>query len=161
TRRADAAMVIREIARAKINLTLRVLARRADGYHDLESLVAFADVGDIVTLRPGSECHVTTSGAFAPGIEAPNILDKALALLRAADPALRLGAVTLQKCLPVAAGIGGGSADAAALLRAARRANPEREAAVDWHGVAARLGADVPVCLGSVAAIMAGIGDRV
>ena len=72
-----------------------------------------------------------------------------------------LGTVTLEKNLPVAAGLGGGSADAAALLRAVRRANPERAGAVPWHALAARLGADVPVCLAGTPALIAGIGDKV
>ena len=93
---------------------------------------------------------MATSGPFAADIDGPNLLERALDLLRELDPGLRLGAVELEKNLPVAAGLGGGSADAAALLRAVRRANPERAAAIDWHGLAARLGADVPVCLAGV-----------
>ncbi len=116
---------IREIARAKINLTLSVIGRRPDGYHEIESLVTFADLGDGVSLEPGSDARVTTSGPFAAAIDGPNLLEKALALLREIEPGLRLGAVALEKNLPVAAGLGGGSADAAALLRAVRRANPD------------------------------------
>ena len=119
-------MLFRETARAKVNLTLTVLGRRADGYHDIESLVTFASVGDGVMFRPGEACRVTTSGPFATAIEGPNLLERTLALLRECDPGLALGAVELDKNLPVAAGLGGGSADAAALLRAVRRANPER-----------------------------------
>jgi 4-diphosphocytidyl-2-C-methyl-D-erythritol kinase len=104
---------------------------------------------------------VTTSGPFAADIEGPNLLDRALGLLREVDPGLVFGAVELEKNLPVAAGLGGGSADAAALLRAVRRANAERAGRIDWHGLAARLGADVPVCLAGVPALIRGIGDRV
>jgi 4-diphosphocytidyl-2-C-methyl-D-erythritol kinase len=86
-------MPIRQIARAKINLTLNVLGRRSDGYHDIESLVTFADIGDLVTLHPGPDCRITTSGQFAPGIEGPNLLEKTLSLLRELDPALVLGSV--------------------------------------------------------------------
>ncbi len=154
-------MIISETAPAKINLTLTVLGRRADGYHEIESLVAFADAGDRVTLRPDAGCGVTTSGPFAGDILGTNLLERTLTLLRERDPALRLGAVHLEKNLPVAAGLGGGSADAAALLRAVRRANPERAAAIAWQEVAARLGADVPVCLVAKAALITGIGDRV
>ena len=154
-------MPFREIARAKINLTLTVLGRRPDGYHDLESLVTFAGIGDRVTLLPGPDCGVTTSGPFAAHIEGPNLLDRALGLLREQDPGLRLGAVELEKNLPVAAGLGGGSADAAALLRAVRQVNPERTDRIDWHGLATRLGADVPVCLAGVPALIRGIGDRI
>ena len=160
-RRADVAMPIRQIARAKINLTLNVLGRRSDGYHDIESLVTFADIGDLVTLHPGPDCRITTSGQFAPGIEGPNLLEKTLSLLRELDPGLVLGAVELEKNLPVAAGLGGGSADAAALLRAVRAANPECAGRIDWHGLAARLGADVPVCVADVPSLIRGIGDRV
>jgi 4-diphosphocytidyl-2-C-methyl-D-erythritol kinase len=79
--------------------------------------------------------------------------------LRALDPGLQLGTVTLEKNLPVAAGLGGGSADAAALLRAVRRANPERSELIGWHDAAVRLGADVPVCVAGAPALMRGIGD--
>ena len=154
-------MPFREIARAKINLTLRVLGRRPDGYHEIESLVAFAAIGDRVALTPGPECRVATSGPFARDIDGPNLLDTALGLLREHDAKLRLGTVLLEKNLPVAAGLGGGSADAAALLRAVRRANPERAGAVAWHALAARLGADVPVCLAGKPALISGIGDKV
>ena len=152
---------IREIARAKINLTLSVIGRRPDGYHEIESLVAFADLGDGVSLEPGSDRRVTTSGPFAAAIDGPNLLEKALALLREIEPGLRLGTVALEKNLPVAAGLGGGSADAAALLRAVRRANPESATRVPWDAVAARLGADVPVCLTGKPALISGIGEKV
>jgi 4-diphosphocytidyl-2-C-methyl-D-erythritol kinase len=152
---------IRETARAKINLTLSVLGRRPDGYHEIESLVTFADLGDVVSLRPGAEPVLTTSGPFAEDIAGPNLLEKALALLREAEPRLRLGAVALEKNLPVAAGLGGGSADAAALLRAVRRTNPDYAARVPWEAVARRLGADVPVCLAGRPALICGIGEQV
>ena len=154
-------MPFREIARAKINLTLTVLGRRPDGYHDLESLVTFAGIGDLLALHPGPDCRVTTSGPFAADIEGPNLLERALTLLRELDPALLLGAVELEKNLPVAAGLGGGSADAAALLRAVRAANPDRAGGIDWHALAARLGADVPVCLAGEPALIRGVGDRI
>ena len=154
-------MHIREIARAKINLTLTVLGRRPDGYHDIESLVTFADIGDLVTLVSRPDRRLATSGPFAVDIEGENLLSTALMLLRETDPDLQLGAVELEKNLPVAAGLGGGSADAAALLRAVRQANPERAGAIPWHELAARLGADVPVCLAGTPALMRGIGDRI
>jgi 4-diphosphocytidyl-2-C-methyl-D-erythritol kinase len=150
-----------ELARAKVNLTLTVLGRRGDGYHDITSLVTFADVGDRVTLHPGLHRQVRVCGAFASAIEGPNLLDRALDLLWRLHPDLQLGAVELEKALPVAAGLGGGSADAAALLRAVQRANPEHAATIDWNNLAGRLGADVPVCLQSKPAIMTGVGDRV
>jgi 4-diphosphocytidyl-2-C-methyl-D-erythritol kinase len=152
---------IREIARAKVNLTLRVLGRRPDGYHEIESLVAFADAGDRLTLTPRPHCRVRISGPFARDIVGENLLARTLDLLAGLDAGLMLGTVELEKNLPVAAGLGGGSADAAALLRAVRRANPDRADAVAWQEVAARLGADVPVCLAGVPAIMRGIGEKV
>ncbi|MBX9589045.1 MAG: 4-(cytidine 5'-diphospho)-2-C-methyl-D-erythritol kinase, partial [Hyphomonadaceae bacterium] len=154
-------MPVRELAPAKINLTLAVRGRRADGYHELESLVTFADIHDAVVLEPGAEGSVTVAGAFAQYIGGENLLIRALALLREAEPGLRLGSVRLEKNLPVAAGLGGGSADAAALLRAVRRANPKHAGGVPWLEIAARLGADVPVCLGARPALMWGIGEKI
>ncbi len=153
---------ITERAAAKINLTLKVRGRRPDGYHELESLVAFAaDVGDVVHLVPGDAAGVRVSGPFAGAIVGTNLIETALARLAAAEPRLMLGAVALEKRLPVAAGIGGGSADAAALLRAVARANPGLAAAVDWLAIAASLGADVPVCFGAGAAFVRGMGERI
>lgn len=147
-----------ETARAKVNLTLRVLGRRSDGFHELESLVAFADVGDGIEFLPGAPPAVTVSGPFAGGIAGTNIAALALQNAAAAAAGIELGAVAIDKRLPVAAGLGGGSADAAAVLRAVRRANPTLAAAVDWHAVAASLGADVPVCLHSASQFMWGTG---
>jgi 4-diphosphocytidyl-2-C-methyl-D-erythritol kinase len=152
---------IREIARAKVNLTLSVLGRRPDGYHEIESLVTFADLGDVVSLQPGAAPEIAVSGPFAGAIDGPNLLERALTLLREVEPGLRLGAVALEKNLPVAAGLGGGSADAAALLRAVRRANPDFAARVPWETIAARLGADVTACLGGRPALICGIGEKV
>lgn len=152
-------MVIEERARAKINLTLRVLGRRTDGYHALASVVAFSSASDLVTLTPGAEPKVTVSGPFAPQLPSEVLVARTLALLAERAPSLQLGAVHLEKRLPVAAGIGGGSADAAAVLRAVRRANPVVAASVDWSMLAAALGADVPVCLADRLSYMTGIGD--
>jgi len=154
-------MPVREFARAKINLTLRVHGRRPDGYHELESLVTFGRVHDVVTLEPGAAGRVVVAGPFAQYISGENLLIRALALLREADRTLRLGSVRLEKNLPVAAGLGGGSADAAALLRAVRRANPERAADFPWSKIAARLGADVPVCFADRPALISGLGHDV
>jgi 4-diphosphocytidyl-2-C-methyl-D-erythritol kinase len=154
-------VALQELARAKINLTLTVLGKRPDGYHEIESLVAFADVADVVTLEPGVKGGVVVAGPFAGYIGGENLLIRALALLQRADPGLLLGSVRLDKHLPVAAGLGGGSADAAALLRAVQRANPDRVASVPWGDIARQLGADVPVCLGSRPALMSGVGERI
>jgi 4-diphosphocytidyl-2-C-methyl-D-erythritol kinase len=149
-----------ERARAKVNLTLNVRGRRNDGYHEIESLVTFADVHDEVTLLPGTPCGVKVAGPWAPKIAGENLLARTLALLEEAEPALRLGGVHLEKRLPVAAGLGGGSADAAALLRAVRRANPEHAPRIPWLEIAARLGSDVPVCLVDRPALIWGRGER-
>lgn len=150
---------IAERARAKINLTLRVLGRRADGYHLLESLIVFADVADEVTLLPGATPSVAMSGPYVGAIAGPNLIDTTLERLAAADPGLVLGHIEVAKSLPIAAGIGGGSADAAAVLRAVRRANPSSRA--DWHAIAAALGADVPVCLESRSSLVWGVGEHI
>jgi 4-diphosphocytidyl-2-C-methyl-D-erythritol kinase len=152
-------VVIEEQACAKVNLTLQVLGRRADGYHALASVVAFASVGDVVTLDTAKPSGVTVSGPFAPQLPSEVLIARTLELLRSSAPDLVLGAVHLDKQLPVAAGIGGGSADAAAVLRAVRRANPQAVATVDWHGLAAMLGADVPVCLANTLTYLTGTGD--
>src|SRR5271163_1754106 len=114
-----------EDGRAKVNLSLRVVGRRVDGYHDIESVVAFADCADRLTLAPGGELHLACIGplAAACGEAADNLVLKAAILLAARVPNLTLGQFTLDKVLPVAAGIGGGSADAAAALRLLAKAN--------------------------------------
>src|SRR5262245_48436198 len=108
-----------EEGRAKVNLTLRVVGRRTDGYHDLESVVAFADCADKLTLTPGPELSLQTVGplATACGELSDNLVLKAARLLGEVVPDLKVGAFVLDKILPVAAGIGGGSADAAAAPR--------------------------------------------
>jgi 4-diphosphocytidyl-2-C-methyl-D-erythritol kinase len=153
-------MTICEIARAKINLSLTVVGRRPDDYHELESLVTFADCGDRLRLTTGSDFRVTTSGPFASDIIGQNLLERTVSLLGEIDPRLRLGRIELEKRLPVAAGLGGGSADAAALLRAVRRANPDRADTLPWRETARRLGADVPMCLYGNPAFVWGIGEK-
>ncbi len=148
-------------APAKINLSLQVLGKRADGYHDLVSLVAFAATGDTLTLTPGDTLRLDVEGPFAQSVSnTDNLVITAANAALAADPSLQVGHFLLEKSLPVAAGIGGGSADAAAALRLIRNANPERAPAIDWIALAASLGADVPVCLAGRPAVMAGVGDR-
>lgn len=152
--------VLIDTARAKVNLALRVLGRRDDGYHELASLVAFAAFGDRVSIDLDQAPGVACDGPFAAAIEGPNLISKTLDLLAGEDCDMRLGTVTLTKLLPVAAGLGGGSADAAAVLRLVRAHNLERAQSIDWHGLALRLGADVPVCLASRTCVMRGIGER-
>ncbi len=148
-----------ERARAKVNLSLRILGRRGDGYHELESLVLFADEGDLLSLDVDGPRGLTVRGPFASTLAGANLVEVALARALEAHPSLKTGAVTLEKRLPVAAGIGGGSADAAATLRLVARANPTVAHTVDWHAIAAGLGADVPVCLADQPAWMTGIGE--
>jgi 4-diphosphocytidyl-2-C-methyl-D-erythritol kinase len=150
-----------EEGRAKVNLSLRVVGRRVDGYHDLESVVAFADCADRLSLTPGSELHLKTIGPMAQacGTAADNLVFKAAQLLGERVPGLRLGEFTLDKALPVAAGIGGGSADAAAALRLLARANGLALDDARLIEVARLTGADVPVCLASGACVMTGVGE--
>jgi 4-diphosphocytidyl-2-C-methyl-D-erythritol kinase len=150
-----------EEGRAKVNLTLRVVGRRPDGYHELESVVAFADCADRLSLTPGTKLNLRTTGPLAQacGETSDNLVYKAARLLGERVSELKLGDFILEKVLPVAAGIGGGSADAAAALRLLAQLNG---LAVDDPRLveAARLtGADVPVCVASRACLMTGIGE--
>ena len=151
-----------EKAPAKINLTLRVLGRRADGYHLLESLVVFADVADTLSLQPGGDAALAISGAFAAacGTVDGNLVLKAFASLRERVPGLKAGRFQLEKSIPVAAGLGGGSADAAAALRLLARANGLPAGDTRPAAAAPSVGADVPVCLASRACIMRGVGEE-
>jgi 4-diphosphocytidyl-2-C-methyl-D-erythritol kinase len=150
-----------EKAPAKINLTLRVLGRRADGYHELESLVAFADVADTLTLQPAAEDRLEINGPFAgkSGPLADNLILKARTALDECIAGTRGGVFRLEKNIPVAAGLGGGSADAAAALRLAARANGIAFDDRRLMSAALAVGADVPVCLDSRARIMRGVGE--
>jgi 4-diphosphocytidyl-2-C-methyl-D-erythritol kinase len=150
-----------EKAPAKVNLTLRVLGRRADGYHEIESLVAFAGVGDLLTFTPAAALTLAVSGptAHAAGDVADNLVLKAARALAAQVAGLALGRFALSKRLPVAAGLGGGSADAAAALRLLARANGIALGDPRLMQAARATGADVPVCLDPRARLMRGIGD--
>lgn len=149
-------------APAKINLTLHVLGRRADGYHDLESLVVFADLGDDLQLVPGPRLTLEVSGPTASlaGNEADNLVLKAARLLAERVEGLKLGAFHLVKRLPVAAGIGGGSSDAAAALRLLAELNDLPLSHPSVREAAQLTGADVPVCLEPQARMMRGIGEN-
>ena len=150
-----------EYGRAKVNLTLRVVGRRVDGYHDLESVVAFADCADRLALSPGPELTLDTTGplAGACGATSDTLVLKAARLLAQRVDNLAIGAFTLDKVLPVAAGIGGGSADAAAALRLLARLNGLAADDKRNREVALTPGADVPVCLASRACDMTGVGE--
>jgi 4-diphosphocytidyl-2-C-methyl-D-erythritol kinase len=151
-----------ENAPAKVNLTLRVLSRRADGYHEIESLVAFADFGDRLTLAPGGALSLVLRGprAALAGDNADNLVLKAARALAARIPGLVLGAFHLDKNLPVAAGLGGGSADAAAALRLIAQANYLARDNPRLYEAAGATGADVPVCLDPRSRLMRGIGEK-
>jgi len=138
-----------------------VVGRRTDGYHDLESVVAFADCADKLTLTPGPELSLKMIGplANACGDIADNLVLTAAKLLGAAVPGLKAGAFVLDKILPVAAGIGGGSADAAAALRLLARLNGLALDDARLLEAALETGADVPVCLASRACNMTGVGE--
>ncbi len=149
-------------APAKINLTLHVLGRRADGYHALESLVAFAGTGDDLRLEPGSSLALHVQGPTAPlaGDDANNLVLKAARLLAERVPGLKTGTFHLTKRLPVAAGIGGGSSDAAAALRLLARLNGLSLSDPEVMEAARLTGADVPVCLEPKARMMRGSGEE-
>lgn len=159
---------VSERAPAKLNLFLRVVGRRSDGYHLIDSLAAFVAVGDLLTATPADDLSLALDGPFArnlpAGLEAGAsdnlVLRAARALQESAG--VRIGAeISLTKRLPVASGIGGGSADAAATLRALNDLWSLNMSAEDLAAIGLSLGADIPVCLGSRAALMAGIGDVV
>jgi len=152
-----------ERAPAKINLALHVLGRRSDGYHELDSIVAFANVADRLAFAAAEDWRLDIVGPFAAGLASGDdnlVLKAARAFAEAFQVDSQTYHVTLEKNLPVASGIGGGSADAAACLRAlaalAGGVDVER-----LRAVAAGLGADVPVCLVSQACRMRGAGERI
>ena len=153
--------MIRVEAPAKLNLYLHVTGRRANGYHELDSLVTFAALADTLEIAPAETLELTVSGPFAPALDpGGNLAARAAAAL--ADALGRSAGVriALYKRIPVAAGLGGGSADAAAVLRGLARLwrlGPEHDGLL--RETALGLGADVPVCLDSRAAYMAGIGE--
>ena len=152
---------LRDTAKAKLNLTLEVLGRRADGFHELKSLVCFTALGDSVALEPGQELALSIEGPFAGALQGDNLIMMAAEAAKAAYPALRLGRFNLTKTIPVAAGLGGGSADAASAMRLLAGANPGALDDESWLELGERLGSDVPVCLRSRPALMTGRGETV
>ena len=148
--------VVQRVARAKVNLALHVMGRRADGYHLLDSLVAFADFGDVVSVEAAPSLSLAITGPMGAGLSAgpDNLVLKAAQAMNSP-----LGAsITLDKRLSVASGIGGGSADAAATLQAL---NALWGCELPDAAKVLALGADVPVCLAGQSCRMAGIGDKI
>ncbi|MEJ8475510.1 4-(cytidine 5'-diphospho)-2-C-methyl-D-erythritol kinase [Roseibium algae] len=152
-----------EFARAKVNLALHITGQRDDGYHMLDSLVVFPRIGDHLSATPSDKLSLEVTGPFSTDLEPQsnnNLVLKAIRRLsqakNCAPPDINL---SLEKNLPVASGIGGGSADAAAALRLLMRQPGFTLASEDIHAIALELGADVPVCLKQVAVRMQGIGE--
>ena len=149
-----------ERGRAKINLALHVLRQNSTGYHELDSIVAFADVADELGFKPAVKTSLAIEGRFASGLAegSDNLVLRAYEAYAERSPLPPL-AITLRKNLPVASGIGGGSADAAATLRALQSFAAQPLAPLELAAVALRLGADVPVCLYGKTCRMGGIGE--
>jgi 4-diphosphocytidyl-2-C-methyl-D-erythritol kinase len=152
---------LRDTGRAKLNLTLEVLGRRADGFHELRSLVAFASLGDEVEFDPHGSLELTVEGPFAEALGGDNLTIKAAQAASNRVPGLKLGRFRLVKVLPVASGLGGGSADAAAALRLLARANDGALNDATLAELAPQLGSDVSVCLKSRPGLISGRGENV
>ena len=159
--RLDDAGVLRERAPAKVNLSLLVTGRRPDGYHLLDSIAVFGPAFDVLHARPGQGLTLSVKGPFAAGLDggADNLVLRAARALAECAGVAAGAELVLEKLLPVASGIGGGSADAAATLRLLCRLWEVHPAADVLHRIALRLGADVPVCLASDPARMSGVGE--
>ncbi len=159
--------MVRKLAAAKINLSLKVTGRRDDGYHLLDTLVVFTHFGDQVEVHDGANISLDICGPFASGLEndADNLVIKAAHLLKRAaiDVGRTVGgaAIILEKHLPVASGIGGGSADAAATLVALLEHWGIEDGGIDLPAIALQLGADVPMCLRSKPLRATGIGEDI
>lgn len=154
--------MVRVEAPAKVNLYLRVVGRQSDGYHLLDSLVVFPAVGDTLEVEPADALALEVVGPFASAVPAgdDNLVLRAARLLAERAGCQPRAKVRLVKRLPVASGIGGGSADAAATLRALARLWAVPATAVDMPALALALGADVPMCLAGRPAFVSGIGER-
>ncbi|MEN2494786.1 MAG: 4-diphosphocytidyl-2-C-methyl-D-erythritol kinase [Hyphomicrobiaceae bacterium hypho_1] len=154
-----------EKAYAKVNLFLRIIGHRPDNYHELISLVAFAsDVYDIVTLTPSADFSFRTSGSYSSEVIGKNIICKSVELAKSKIPDLKLGRIELEKKIPVSSGLGGGSADAAAVLRTIGHLNNVADLKSAFFEICSQIGADVPVCLNSQlakSAFMWGRGEHI
>lgn len=155
--------MITAIARSKVNLYLHVSGKRADGYHLLESLVVFPELGDSITIRKGKDLSLEVTGPFADSIGSTeeNLVLKAAHLLKTESGTDAGAHITLEKNLPVAAGVGGGSADAAATLKILNQLWNIDFSDDGLSRIGLTLGADIPACLYGKPAIMSGIGERI
>ena len=153
----------RVFAPAKINLFLHVGGKRPDGYHELESLVVFARIGDQLVFECAGELSLTIDGPFADALthDPNNLVLKAAGALAAHASVWKGACIALTKNLPVASGIGGGSADAAAALRGLNELWQMNLSAEELRSLAAQIGSDVPVCVESKSAWMEGRGEKV
>ena len=150
-------------AHAKVNLWLNVVGRRADGYHLLDSLVAFVDLADTLVVRPSDHLSLELEGPYAGALagEADNLVLKAARLLAERAGVAPRASIALAKHIPVAAGLGGGSADAAAALRTLAELWQVMLPEKALFDLARSLGADVPVCLAGRPALVTGVGENV
>lgn len=161
---SDLPVISRITAPAKINLCLNVTGRRDDGYHLLDSIVVFAAIGDVLDIQPAAQDSITLAGPFAGQVghaATDNICARALCDYREAGGRIGPLAIHIEKHIPVGAGLGGGSADAAALLRWLQAQAKTPLAQQTLFDLACNLGADVPACLTGKALRMRGIGDRI
>lgn len=150
------------VAPAKLNLSLTIRSRRPDGLHDLISLVCFLDLHDTlsISLSETEADHISVTGCFAAGLDGDNLVLRAISAFRDAVGYVPPLSITLHKAIPVAAGLGGGSADAAAILRLLAKAHGRSATTSSIHAIAARLGADIPVCLASRCRYVHGTGTN-
>ncbi len=158
--------MISRLAAAKVNLDLRVTARRGDGYHELDSLIVFSSIGDRLTFEPAEALELRLDGPYAGSLESEdhqsNLVLRAAELLRRSCGQPELGArITLTKNLPVASGLGGGSADAAASLSGLVELWGLDVGAPELADIGLKLGADVPVCLMGRPCYLRGIGENI
>ena len=153
--------MITVVAPAKINLFLRICGKTDSGYHLLDSAVVFTRFGDHLTVKPANVDQLVVTGEFASGLESAddNLVMAALKGFRAAGGVIGGLSITLEKNIPVGAGLGGGSADAAALLRAANALSSMPLGKDALYNVAASIGADVPVCLVGGCQRISGVGE--
>ncbi len=160
---APAAVPLRRHAWAKVNLYLEITGRRPDGYHELDSLVVFVGLADLLELRPSDRLELHCSGPFAGSLPPTedNLVMRAARALAAQAGTAPAARIDLNKQIPAAAGIGGGSADAAAALEGLAALWGLRPSPEEMHDIAVGLGADVPVCLYGRPALVRGLGEVV